>query len=157
MAEYKNLTDDTGMDIVHALRRIAEARGGPRAVIEPINRRDNAFNVLDRTGRKMAEALEWIASAPGGSASYGPATRDRDGLMSREDKAALEDLLGQDPLGQTDLVRDMEDLPDTAGAGSLRYCMGIGLLVYGEDGWTLCAQALGEEEVEALLDAAGIG
>lgn len=86
----KNLLDDTGMEMVNALRRIEGALTGQMPEMEQINYRDNNFNLLDKTGKKIVAGLEAIAGSVPSSGQAIPATPEHSGLMSAEDKAKLD-------------------------------------------------------------------
>ena len=85
----KNLLDDTGREMVNALRRIAGVMTGQMPEMEKINYRDNNFNLLDKTGKKIVAGLEAIADSVTVSGPAVPATEEHSGLMSAEDKAKL--------------------------------------------------------------------
>ena len=103
----KNLLDDTGREMVNALRHIESVLTGRTPEMEKINYRDNNFNLLDRTGKKIVAGIEAIAASVSAGGSSVPATAEHDGLMSAGDKAKLDAFGEADMYLTVDMVQAM--------------------------------------------------
>ena len=155
-----NLMDDTGREIVNALRRMRARLSGRKEEELPIDYRDHHMIILDRTGKLIAEAIEGVTEQLSGEAAGGLATAEKDGLMDRRDKQKLDAFLPADfYAGKKDIegcmryLGEVRQLPGEAAAGD---CCGMQGNLYLYDGsvW-ICsgstAEALSMPELEALL------
>ena len=170
----KNLLDDTGREMLNAIRRILAALSGTEPELVAINYRDNNVNLLDRTGKQMAAGLDGIADVLRSDAGGGsrPASETSAGLMSAEDKRKLNAFYSADTYvtqemlaGRTGVkvVEDESGMPEgsegdmvlVASSGTLRVCDGSAWVTIAGSG------CIPESEVIRIIseevDAAGGG
>ena len=162
----KNMLDDTGLEIVNSLRRIAAGMCGTEPVEERIRYTDNPSNMLDSTGKKLVQALEEIGEAIMNGAGGGvvpAATEETDGLMSAADKAKLDAFGAADTyITLTDvalissllpIVGDPESLPEEAEPGQAVFVEDTGeLYVNTASGWVRISGSGGEGIPTDLID-----
>lgn len=171
----KNLLDDTGQEMLNAIRRILGTLAGTEPELAAINYRDNNVNMLDRTGKQLVADLNGIAdvlASDAGSASR-PASETSAGLMSPEDKRKLNAFYPADTyvtqemlLGRTGvrIIEQEGDLP-AGSEGEIVLIAPAGVLrVYDGQSWVTVAgpgSTIPESEVIRIIaeevDAAGSG
>ena len=130
-----NLMDDTGKEIVNAIRRVKAKLSGEDAEELAIDYRDHNLIILDQTGKMIAEAIDEVAShagqGGGGAADLERCLRYR-GTVERE-----------------------ADLPEKAALGDVMDATETGsVFLYDGDGWvciSAAGQPLTEEELEELF------
>ena len=160
----KNLLDDTGLEMVNALRRILTALSGTETHAVRINYRDNNFNLLDKTGKLLVESLTSIAETLEQGGSTGgvvlPASAERDGLMSAADKVKLDAFsaagvyVSQNMLDALTGVRivDSEDALPEGTEGQLVLVASDGVLnLYDGTTWLALTGGIGEQDVLRII------
>ena len=148
----KNLLDDTGREMVNALRRIAGVMTGQMPEMEKINYRDNNFNLLDKTGKKIVAGLEAIADSVNVSGPAVPATEEHSGLMSAEDKAKLNAFGPANTYLTIDMLTAMgAAVVDTEGQLALVRADN-GLRIYNGEDWQILAEpGMTEQDILQII------
>ena len=147
-----NLLDDTGMEMVNALREIRGLLSGEQLAPEVIRRTDHPVIMLDSTGRKLVAELKGIsgllgALVPDGGSGAGTPQDTALGAALRRlmDSGRLQSLEKGDPM-----VLAEADGASAAPFRGLTRMQGGRLEVHDGGEWRPCVREISPEEVEEV-------
>ena len=149
---WYNLLDDTGMEMVNALREIRGLLSGEQLAPEVIRRTDHPVIMLDSTGQKLVAELKGISGLlgsgvlDGGSGAGTPADTALGAALRRlMDSGRLSSLEKGDPM----VLAEAGNASATPFRGLARMQEGR-LEVHDGAAWQPCTAEISPEEVEEV-------